>query len=76
MIFRDASWASEARFTGLTGADAFPDSARAGIGDSVELDAAADLDAASFSAAGAVLPRKKLEKPKMPRFFAGDSIVE
>jgi hypothetical protein len=66
---------SEARFTGLSGADALPDSPRDGKGDSVMVNVVADLDAASDSAGGAVLLRKKLERPKRLRFFAGDSIM-
>jgi len=70
-IFLDASWLSEARFTGLSGADALPES---------RVDSAAPADVADFALAselggGAVLLRKKPLKPKRLR-LAGDSIAD
>jgi len=72
MIFRDAIWVSEARFTGLCGADAPLDWRGAAVG-------AVDFaDASAFalrSSAGAAELRKRPVKPKMLRFLDGGSMM-
>ena len=74
-ILREASCVSEARLTGLSGADAFPDSMRDTACRSPAEDNVLDLVVASLSAGGAVLLRQRPVKPKRLRFFAGDSMV-
>jgi hypothetical protein len=75
-IFRCASCVSDARLTGLSGADALPDSICDGRDELDVPPVAVDLEDTPESAGGAVLPRQKLGRAKrLPRFLAGDSIV-
>jgi hypothetical protein len=72
MILREASCDSEARFMGLWGADALPNSRCEGAGAGA-LEGASEL--ASESAAGAGELRNSPVKPKKPRFFDGGSMI-